>query len=198
MTVDQVQAFLVFAVVAAVTPGPSNVMLTAVGANVGVLRGLPCLLGVGTGMGLMMALVAFGLGSLVLGSPLVTELLKWCGVAFLLWLAWKIATARGSDAAYAGRPVGFAGAALFQWLNPKAWLVTTSAAGTYLQPEAGSALAQSLWLGALFLAAAVPSGLVWLAAGVGLQRVLRSPRSRRLFNVAMGAMLAGSVVWMLR
>lgn len=198
MTFEQAQAFVVFAVVAAVTPGPSNVMLTAVGASVGVLRGLPCLLGVGAGMGLMMALVAFGLGSLVLGSPLVAEALKWCGVAFLLWLAWKIATASGNGSPYGGRPVGFVGAALFQWLNPKAWLVTTSAAGTYLQPDAGSALTQSVSLGALFLAAAVPSGFVWLAAGVGLQRVLGSPRRLRIFNLAMGAMLAGSVVWFIR
>ena len=195
MSFDQTQAFIVFAVVAAITPGPSNVMLTATGASVGVLRGLPCLVGVGAGMGLMMALVAFGLGSLVLGSPLVAEALRWCGVAFLLWLAWRIATASESGSSYGGRPVGFVGAALFQWLNPKAWLVTTSAAGTYLQPDAGSAFVQSAALGALFLAAAVPSGFVWLAAGVGLQRVLGSPRRRRIFNIAMGAMLAASVVW---
>jgi threonine/homoserine/homoserine lactone efflux protein len=195
MSTEQVQAFLVFAVVAAVTPGPSNVMLTATGANVGVLRGLPCLFGVGAGMGVMLFLVAYGLGSLVLGSPIVLEALKWCGAAFLLWLSWKIATAGKGGAAHRERPLGFLGAALFQWINPKSWLVSASAAGTYLQADAGTAVAQSLAIGALFVAAAIPSGFVWLAAGVGLQRVLDSPRRLRAFNVAMGAMLASSVIW---
>ena len=195
MSTEQVQAFLVFAVVAAITPGPSNVMLTATGANVGVLRGLPCLFGVSAGMGVMMSLVAFGLGALVLGHPLVLAVMKWCGAAFLLWLSWKIATAGKGDAADGGRPVGFVGAALFQWINPKSWLVSASAAGTYLQADAGTAVAQSLAIGALFVAAALPSGFVWLAAGVGLQRVLDSPRRLRAFNVVMGAMLASSVIW---
>jgi len=74
-------------VVAAITPGPSNIMLTAAGANAGVLRGLPCLFGVTTGMGLMMFLVPLGLGSLVLEHPLVLKTLKWGGAAFLLWLS---------------------------------------------------------------------------------------------------------------
>ena len=84
--------FLLFAVVAAVTPGPSNIMLTAAGANAGVLQGLPCLLGVASGMGLMMFLVPLGLGSVVLGHPVALKALNWGGAAFLLWLSWKIAT----------------------------------------------------------------------------------------------------------
>lgn len=196
MSTEQVQAFLVFAVVAAITPGPSNVMLTATGANAGVLRGLPCLLGVGAGMGVMMSLVAFGLGSLVLDVPLVAGTLKWCGAAFLLWLAWKIATAGRSASPLDGRPIGFLEAAAFQWVNPKSWLVCASAAGTYLQADSGTALVQALSIGVLFVAAALPSGFVWLAAGVGIQRLLRSPGRLRIFNVAMGAALAASVIWL--
>src|SRR5262249_38485350 len=92
VTTEQAVAFLVFAIVAAVSPGASNVMLTTAGANAGVWRGMPCLLGVTVGMGLMMFLVPLGLGSLVLSYPLVLRLLHWAGAAFLLWLAWKIAT----------------------------------------------------------------------------------------------------------
>jgi threonine/homoserine/homoserine lactone efflux protein len=195
VSLEQAQAFVIFAVVAAITPGPSNVMLTATGANVGVLRGLPCQLGVGAGMGLMMSVVAFGLGSLVLGSPLVAEALKWCGAGFLLWLSWRIATAGRSDSSYGGRPIGFLSAALFQWMNPKAWLVSTSAASTYLQADAGTAFTQSISIGVLFVAAAVPSGFVWLAASVALQRFLRSPRRLRIFNLTMATALAGSVIW---
>jgi threonine/homoserine/homoserine lactone efflux protein len=191
---ENAQAFLAFAFVAAVTPGPSNVMLTAAGAQAGVLRGLPCLLGVGAGMGAMMALVALGLGALIVASAFVSIALRICGAAFLLWLAWKIASAADAPAG-AGRPVGFAGAALFQWMNPKSWLVATSAAGTYLDPHASPPV-QALWIGGLFVAAALPSGLLWLAAGVALQRYLGTPRRRRAFNVSMGALLAASVAWL--
>ena len=95
MSAEQACAFFVFAFVAAVTPGPSNVMLTAAGANAGIVRGLPALLGVCLGMASMMFAVAFGLGSLILGQPGVLAAMKWAGAALLLWLAWKIASAKG-------------------------------------------------------------------------------------------------------
>lgn len=197
MTPEQAVAFLLFAVAAAGTPGPSNVLLTATGANVGVLRGLPCLLGVTIGMGVMMFVVAFGLGSVVLANPTVLRALNWIGAAFLLWLAWKIATAKGAAAAVGARPVGFTGAAAFQWVNPKSWLVCASAAGTYLHAGSGSASAQATALGGLFVLASLPCCFVWLAFGAGAQRLLRTPRARRLFNIAMAVLLAGSVVMIL-
>jgi threonine/homoserine/homoserine lactone efflux protein len=194
MTAEQAIAFFLFAIVAAITPGPSNLILTSTGATVGVLRGLPCLFGVAIGMGLMMFLVAFGLGSLVLESPLILQGLKWCGIGFLLWLSWKIATAGRSEATTSKDHVGFWRAAAFQWINPKSWLVCASAVGTYLQAEAGSAFQQSIFFGMLFVLAALPSCFVWLAFGAGLQRFLRTQRALRMFNVAMGILLAGSVI----
>ena len=194
MTTEQALAFCLFAIVAAITPGPSNLLLTSTGANVGVLRGLPCLCGVAIGMGLMMCLVAFGLGSLVLERPLILQGLKWCGMGFLLWLSWKIATAGRSDATTDKAFVGFWGAAAFQWVNPQSWLVSASAVGTYLHADAGSAVVQSLSFGMLFVLAALPSCFVWLAFGATIQRLLSTEPAVRLFNVAMGAMLAGSVL----
>jgi threonine/homoserine/homoserine lactone efflux protein len=198
MTTEQAVAFLLFAVVAAVTPGPSNVMLTAAGANAGVLRGLPCLLGVIVGMGLMMFLVPLGLGSLVLTHPLALRLLNWGGAAFLLWLAWKIATSASLDAATGGDPVGFVGAALFQWINPKSWLVAASAAGTFLHAHAGSPLGQAAGLGGLFALAVLPSGFVWLAFGATVHHVLRTRARLRAFNITMGVLLALSIVLIVR
>src|ERR1700682_167677 len=104
MTPDQAATFLLFSVVAAGTPGPSNLLLTATGAHVGVARGLPCLFGVGVGMGGMMFVVAFGLGSVVRANPTVLRVLNWLGPAFLLWLAGKIASAGRNDTADAGKP----------------------------------------------------------------------------------------------
>jgi threonine/homoserine/homoserine lactone efflux protein len=194
MTTEQALAFGLFAIVAAMTPGPSNLILTSTGANVGVLRGLPCLCGVVSGMGLMMGLVAFGLGSLVLALPMILQGLKWCGMGFLLWLSWKMATAERNATTTHKAFVGFWGAAAFQWVNPKAWLVSASAVGTYLHTDAGSAVVQALSFGLLFVLAALPSCFVWLAFGATIQRLLATERAVRLFNVAMGAMLAGSVL----
>jgi threonine/homoserine/homoserine lactone efflux protein len=195
MTTEQATAFFLFAFVAAVTPGPSNLILTSTGASVGLLRGLPGLFGVAAGMGLLMFLVTFGLGSLVHDSPILYQALKWGGVAFLLWLAWKIATARHGDAAAdEKRPVGFWGAAAFQWVNPKSWLVSASAAGTYLHTSGGAIFVQAASFALLFILAALPSCFVWLAFGAGVQRLLRGERASRIFNIAMGALLAGSVI----
>lgn len=194
MNPEQAYAFAAFALVAAITPGPSNVMLTATGAIAGVRGGMPCLLGVGTGMALMMFAVSFGLGALLLGHLMVVAALKWCGAAFLLWLSWKIATAEGGDAATHAGPVGFLGAAAFQWLNPKAWLISTSAAVIYLEGDGASALTQALSMAGLFFAVAMPCSFAWLAFGVAMRRMLRSPGARRAFNVTMGVLLASSVV----
>jgi len=199
MTADQALAFLLFALVAAITPGPSNVMLTATGAQVGILRGLPCLLGVSTGMGLMLFLVPLGLGSVVLGHPLLLRALNWAGAAVLLWLSWRIATSSGGiDAGSGGKSVGYVGATVFQWVNPKSWLVSASAAGTFLSAGSTSPVAQAACLGGLFVVAALPSGFLWLAFGAAVQRLLGEPRRRRIFNVAMGTLLALSIALIVR
>jgi threonine/homoserine/homoserine lactone efflux protein len=193
MTVEQMMAFLLFAVVAAVTPGPSNVMLTAAGANAGVLGGLPCLLGVTTGMGLMMFLVPLGMGSLVLQYPLALKILHWGGAAVLLWLSWKIATGGRIESGPGSIPVGYVGAAVLQWVNPKSWLVSASAAGTFLHADAGGPLVQAALLGALFSLAALPSCLLWLVFGAAVQRVLRSERRLKGFNITMAVLLVLSI-----
>lgn len=198
MTREQAVAFFLFSVAAAGTPGPSNVLLMATGAQVGVRRGLGCLLGVGLGMAVMMFVVAFGLGSVILGAPALLRVMKWGGAAFLLWLAWKIATARPSGGGAEVKPVGFTGAAAFQWVNPKSWLVCASAAATFLDGQAGTALGQSAALGFVFLVACLPSCFPWLAFGAVMQRLLRSERAFRIFNGVMGALLAASVALFVR
>jgi threonine/homoserine/homoserine lactone efflux protein len=194
MTAGQALSFLLFAVVAAGTPGPSNFILTTTAAKVGVLRGLPSLGGQVVGMGILLFLVAAGLGNAVMAIPELNLVLKVGGTGFLLWLSWKIATAGHSDMVSAKPSLGFWGMAAFQWINPKSWLISVSAIGTYLHPEAGAALAQALGFGLLFMLAALPSCFIWLAFGASLQRLLHTERTARLFNVAMGVLLAGAVL----
>lgn len=197
MSAEHAVAFFLFSVVAAVTPGPSNVLLTATGAQAGILRGLPCLLGVSAGMASMMFLAAFGLGAAVLAHASILTAIKLAGAAFLLWLAWRIATAPPGAAAPDARPTGFVGAAALQWVNPKAWLVSAGAVATYLQVDAAAPAAQSALFALVFVAAALPSGFAWLAFGAAIQRLMRSERAWRAFSVAMGAALAASVAMIL-
>ena len=194
MTLEQSLAFVGFSIVVAGTPGPSNALLTATGANVGLVRGLPALIGVAAGMGLLMFVVVFGLGAVILDNPVLLTVVKWTGAVVLLWLAWKIATSRSAGGVGDARPVGFFGAAAFQWINPKSWLACTSAAAAFLDQSRGGAGVQALTLALIFVAVAVPCCLVWLAFGAAVQRVLRSERALRTFNLVMAALLAASVV----
>lgn len=197
MTYDQSLAFLAFAVVAALTPGPSNVMITATGAAVGIGRGLPCVLGAALGMALLLFVSQLGAGALVTGHPAILTAMNWCGAALLLWMSWKIATAGAAKGESTPKPVGFVGAAVFQWLNPKGWLVAISAAGAYSQGLSQSPLGDALAFGGLFFIAAFPSGLVWLVFGAVMRTFLGDERKARIFNVAMGLLLAASVILML-
>jgi threonine/homoserine/homoserine lactone efflux protein len=189
----QVIAFVTFSAVLAGTPGPSNTLLTAIGARAGVRRGLASLLGQVTGMGVMLFAITLGLGNVLLAHPLSLEILKWGGAAMLCWMAWRIATAGEAEGAM-NAPTGFLGMAAFQWVNPKGWLVGVAAVATFLDRRAGGALAQAALFGILFMLVAFPSCFPWLAFGAALQRFLRTPRARRVLNVAMGALLAASTI----
>jgi threonine/homoserine/homoserine lactone efflux protein len=186
-------AFVTFSAVVAGTPGPSNALLTAVGARVGVRRGLPSLLGQVTGMGTMLFAITLGLGDVLLAHPLALQVLKWGGAAILCWMAWRIATAGHADGS-ANAPAGFLGLAAFQWVNPKGWLIGVAAITTFLDRRAGSALAQAAIFAILFSLVALPSCFPWLAFGAALQRFLRAPRARRVLHGAMAALLVASTI----
>lgn len=198
MTLEQAAAFFLFAFVAAITPGPSNVLLTATGAQAGFWRGLPCAFGVSAGMGSLMFLAALGLGSVLVGHPDVMTAIRFVGAAFLLWLAWKIATSPAGGGQSTAKPTGFFGAAALQWVNPKAWMVATGAVATYLHADTGAAIVQAALFAGVFVSAAFPSNLVWLGFGATAQRLLQDERRGRIFNLVMGVLLAGSVVAILR
>jgi len=196
MNAEQAAAFFMFAMVAAVTPGPANTLILTTASTAGARAGLSCVLGISTSMGLLLFASALGLGQLIRAQPLLLKVMNYGGAVLLLWLAWRIATAGRASDLKPVKPVGFIEAAAFQWINPKAWLVAISAAGTYLQASPGNVWTQALMFGAVFFAAALPSNLVWLALGAGLHRWLRNGRSARIFNVTMGIALAVSVLFM--
>lgn len=202
MSQQETLAFFIFAIVAAVTPGPSNVLVMAAGARAGFSGGLPCLAGVVTGMAALMSAATLGLGGFVKAYPASLAVLKWGGSLFLLWLAWKVASApvtpSSNGATAQVEPVGFRAALAFQWVNPKSWVVSISAAGAYAGGGESGVLERALMLGGIFAVAAAPSCAAWLAFGASMQRWLTNERRSRVFNVGMGLALAGSVWFVLR
>lgn len=195
MTSEELLALAGFALAASWTPGPNNAMLAASGANWGLRRTLPHILGVVLGFALMVFLVAIGFAGVFRAFPVLTEVLRWTGAAFLLWMAWRIATAAGVAGAASGRPMSFLEAAAFQWVNPKGWLMCM---GVLAQFAGGPDAALRAALVALvFILAGAGSSIGWALFGAGIGRLLGSPARLRLFNGAMGGVLALSVLWML-
>lgn len=187
-------SFILFALSATLTPGPNNVMLLASGANFGLRATGPHVAGVSIGFPVMVVAVGLGLGAVFEQFPLLHEVLRWAGGAYLLWLAWKIATAAGmGETERRGKPFTFLQAAGFQWVNPKAWIMAISAFAVYSAPEADP-LSQALLFGAVFCIIAFPSCGIWAAFGSFIGRILKSTRALRLFNGTMAALLVASVL----
>lgn len=182
-----------FAVAMYITPGPNNVMLTSSAAVHGLRATVPHMLGISAGFTLMLLVVCAGIGSLLLAWPPLLPLMRWVGAAWMVWLAWQIATAPPPHEGGARRVLGFGGAMAFQWINPKAWLITLPAASTYARPDL------PLWLqvariGLVFSAVSIPCMLPWMLLGRGAGRLLHSPGRLRAFNVAMAVLLLASLL----
>jgi threonine/homoserine/homoserine lactone efflux protein len=182
-----------FAVVMYVTPGPNNVMVAASAANHGIRATMPHMFGIACGFSGMLVVVCGGLGSALLGLPWLLPAFRWVGAAWLIVLAWKIATSPPPGEGGRGRVLGFFGAMAFQWINPKAWLIAVAAAGEYLSLQQ-SLLLQLARIFLVFLAVGMPCLMVWAFIGSGARRLLRSPARVRVFNVAMGMLLIVSVL----
>lgn len=193
MTPDTLIALVAFASVTSITPGPNNVMLLASGVNFGFRRTVPHMLGIAAGFTAMVLLVGFGAGSLFASSPALHAALKYAGAAYMLWLAWRLSRAgpAGDDAPARGRPMGFLGAAAFQWVNPKAWVMVLTATATYAGADGGAA--GVLLIALVFGAVNLPCVGVWTAFGASLRRALSRPAVRRRFNAAMALLLVASL-----
>ncbi len=182
-----------FSIAMYITPGPNNVMVAASAANHGIGATLPHMLGIAAGFSVMLTLVCAGLGSALVSWPLLLPLFRWVGAAWLVVLAWQIASAPPPGEGGRGRVLGFFGAAAFQWINPKAWLIAAAAAGEYLSPDRPLAV-QLARIFVVFLLVGMPCLLVWALLGSGAARLLHSPARLRAFNVAMALLLVASLI----
>lgn len=195
MSPDFVFPLAAFAFVTSITPGPNNLMLMASGANFGFARTLPHMLGVALGFVCMAFLVGVGLAGMFQRWPGLYTVMLVAGVAYLLWLAWRIANAGvPGEGRAGGHPMTFLQAAAFQWVNPKAWAMALTAVTVYA-PEPGWAavLAVALVFGAVNL----PSVGTWCLLGVRIRGLLSSPGRLKAFNRTMAVLLVASLVPML-
>ncbi len=185
-----------YALVSSITPGPNNVMLTASGLSFGFRRSLPHLLGVTLGWMVLLVLCGLGLATLLVQWPPLHTGLKIAAALYLLYLAWRIARAGSIDAGQAGgRPLSFLEAAAFQWVNPKAWVMTL---GVIAYTPEHSFLANLLLAALICGLVNLPCVSLWTAFGCALRRLLHRPRAIRGFNLAMALLLVASLAPVLR
>lgn len=197
MPLETFLAMVLFAFTTSITPGPNNMMLFASGVNFGFRRTIPHMLGIGAGFLSLLIGVGLGLGALMQSVPLVYTLLKFAGGAYLIWIAWKIGTSRSLAEGEAGaRPMSFLGAAAFQWVNPKAWVMAVTAMATYTNPAAY--VPTVLLVGVAFALVNLPSVSTWAGFGSALRDWLSVPVRLKWFNITMAVLLVISLWPMLR
>ena len=192
MTYDHILPLIGYAFATSVTPGPNNMMLLSSGANFGVRRSVPHMLGISGGHAFMVLVMGLGLAQLIHAVPQVLTLLKGLAAIYVLWLAWKIAHSAAPQAAQsAGKPLTFFQAAAFQWVNPEAIAMAISAVTVY--GGDGSFAATGL-VALVFASVNLPSVSVWTAAGEVLRQFLSNPTRLRLFNWSMAGLLILSML----
>ncbi|WP_416396452.1 LysE family translocator [Allohahella sp. A8] len=193
-------AIVLFAITMTGTPGPNNIMIMTSGLNYGIRRSLPHFFGICIGTAVLVFSVGMGLGALFSEYAWLHTGVKILGVSYLLFLAWKIANAAApvrpdADAEFVslGTPLTFFQAVLFQWVNPKAWIISIGAIAAFTTGD------QSLFLqvgviATIMLVCAHPCVAMWLVFGYSLRNLLADPVKRRMFNWTMAVLLVASVI----
>ncbi|MBI3523328.1 MAG: LysE family translocator [Betaproteobacteria bacterium] len=185
-----------YAFVMSITPGPNNIMVTASGATFGYRATIPHLLGISLGFAFQALLMCLGLGIVFELYPVLHTILKWIGFAYLVYLGWKLLWAGTAGVAQVKRPLSFMQAALFQFVNPKAWIMAVTTATLFLPKAAVTATTYA----AIFMILVVvnyPCITVWALFGSGMRRWLTNDRRRRQFNFLMSGMLLATAIMIL-
>ncbi|UWR88016.1 LysE family translocator [Phaeobacter inhibens] len=191
MTYELFLALAAFVFGTVFTPGPNNLMLMASGANFGFRRSLPHLTGVAVGFPLMILPVGLGVMQLFDAFPALTWIMTALSVAYMLWLAWKVANAAPPrEGAAQGTPLSFLQACAFQWVNPKAWAMALGAITLYAASRDVTAI---LWVSGTYLLVGCFSASTWTLLGQQLRRLLTRPAQLRAFNWTMAALLLASL-----
>ncbi|MDA8817548.1 LysE family translocator [Planktomarina sp.] len=189
MTYSLLTGLVLFCFVSSITPGPNNLMLMATGANFGARRAAPHASGIVLGFTFMIVAIGLGVAQLFQSYPLAHQVLGGVSVIYLIYLAYKTATARTNlvSPEPTGKPITFWQAAAFQWVNPKAWTMALAAVTVYApQPVTYK---EVIVVAVIFGAINLPCISVWLLLGVKMRRFLTTPARLRSFNWTMAGLL---------
>ncbi len=187
--------YATYSFVMAITPGPNNVMLTASGASFGFRRTLPHMFGVAGGHAAQTVAVCAGLGALFIRWPALQTILQWVGAGYLVYMGYKLLGNGEVKEGKTVRPVSFLEGALFQLVNPKAWVMSLTTAALFLPRELGL-FAGCAYVVGMMAVVNLPCITVWALFGSSLRGFLTQPRRRLAFNVAMALALAATGVMM--
>ena len=176
------------------TPGPNNRILTASGIKFGFIRSVPNIIGISSGHGIQLALVCFGLGSLFLQFPILLEILKYIGACYLLYLAWKMfGSLNISITDEKPSPLKYYEAILFQFVNPKAWVICITAVSLFY-PEKENLIIGTLFLVIMSTIINLPSISMWAFGGSVIRHYLSNERLKKIIEWLLAILLFGTAI----
>lgn len=185
---------LLFSISMTITPGPNNVMVTASGVNFGYRKTLPHILGITFGFPVMIVLIGLGLGSVFKSFPVIHHILKYIGATYLLYLAWKIATFSSvNNNGDRNKPFTFLQAVIFQWVNPKAWVIAVGAIAAFTS-VGRDVFGEVLLIAFVFCIVCFPCVSLWAFLGTNIKRLLTTDYYRKVFNISMAFLLVISLL----
>ena len=186
---------LFFAISTTVTPGPNNIMLMSSGVNWGIKNSLPHLFGIAIGFPVMVAAVGLGFSSIFTLIPQLHFIIQCVGIVYLLYLSWLVAVSNNSslNIATSATRISFKKAALFQWVNPKAWVMAMGAIATYTTSDSSFTF-QVAYIVFIFFLIALPCLSLWLFFGYVLSKYLKNIHALKLFNCLMASLLVISLI----
>ena len=194
ITWELIATISVYYFVMYVTPGPNNSILTASGIKFGFIRSVPNIIGISSGHGIQLALVCFGLGSLFAQFPILLEVLKYIGACYLLYLAWKMfGSLNISMTEEKSSPLKYHEAILFQFVNPKAWVICITAVSLFY-PENVNLIIGTLFLVIMSTIINLPSISIWAFGGSIIRRYLSNKKLKTIIEWILAILLLGTAI----
>ena len=183
-----------FAFATSIIPGPNTMIIATAAVNFGLVKTARVIFGVNFGFAAMLLIVALGGGFIFARYPFLHDVLRWTGIVFMCWLAWKIASAGNAEKSRATKPPTFFQMATFQWINPKSWVMCGGATAAFISAEHGAVL-EAVLMTATFFLVDVPCMWIWGFCGATIGKFLHAnPIRVRVFNIAIAVLMLGAFI----
>jgi len=198
-TIAMILSIATFTMSTVMSPGPNNIMLLSSGLTFGYKKTIPHMFGIILGFPLMVLIIGLGLGALFEQFPFVLNTLKIVGILYLFWMAFKIARNTSSyevDENSQSKSFTFMQSALFQWVNPKAWIMAITAISVFVSSNENSII-QVLVIAFIYFLSLCISSNTWAFGGILLKKFIKDSKSVQKINIVMALLLVGSVLPML-